>query len=398
MNDFLSEFLEYTKSYESCTEWFIWAALAGIGAIIRDNCYLLLGDTRLYPNIYVLIIGKPALRKAKPLNSIIELMKVINNTKIIEGRTSIQAVIQRLGEIERTKDSKTITGASGIIYSEEISAMFTDDESNIPILGDLYDFKSTYTSSLVSRATTKLNNVVVSLLGASNEELLRPIFNNRAIYGGLLSRCLIIYGDKVRHRNSLMWEDPRQYDPSHLRSFLFEVSKLKGLFVIDDEAKTYYDKWYHDICPQLERKANNTGAEGRIHTNVLKVAMILAVSHNKSLQINTPILEEAIEKVLSLFANYRRLSMGAGKSKDAEVKVLFLKLLWESGIENKYTLSRRDIVSKTCFECSSEELDVVERNLLEGGFIQVREDKNKKEYKLTEQSINFFISRIPEHQ
>lgn len=394
MDDFVGNFLEYTKSFESCTDWFIWSALCGIGCVLRDNCYLLLGDTRIYPNIFVLIIGKPALRKAKPLNSIIELVKVVNNTKIIEGRTSIQAVIQRLGEIERIKDGRTLIGASGIIYSEEISAMFTEDESNIPILGDLYDFKTTYTSSLVSRGSTKLTNVVVSLLGASNEELLRPIFNNRAIYGGLLSRCLIVYGDKVRHRNSLVFEDPSKYDPKNLQEFLIEISKLKGLFILDDPAKVYYNEWYNDICPQLEKKANNTGAEGRIHTQVLKVAMILAVSHYKKLTIDIPILEEAIEKVLSLFANYRRLSMGAGKSKDSEIKSLFLKLLWECGKDKKFCLSRREIVSKTCFECTSEELDAIERNLLEGGFIQVKEGKNMKEYRLTDHSIEFFSKRL----
>lgn len=394
MTDFIQAFLDYTAAYESPTDFFYWSAIAGLAAVMRDNCYILLGDTKLYPNVYVLVIANPAMRKAKPLNSIIELVKNVNNTKIIEGRTSIQAVIQRLGEIERLKDNRTIQGASGIVFSEEISAMFTEDDANIPVLTDLYDFKSSYTSALVSRGTTRLTNVVVSLLGASNEELLRPIFTNRAIYGGLLSRCLIVYGDRVRHRNSLMYEDPRKYDPTALRQTINEISKLKGLFHITGEARDYYDHWYKETCPRLETKANKTGAEGRIHTNVLKIAMLLAVSEYRKLEIDVPILDKAIERVQSLFVNYKRLTLGSGKAKDVDSKILFLKLLWEAGELKNYELSRRDVVFGSWGDMSSEDLDSIERNLLEGGLIKVREDKMMKYYSLTEQSTTFFINKM----
>src|SRR4051812_42124376 len=120
MGDYIQDFIDYTSAYESPTDFFYWSALAGVSAVLRDSCYLMLGDTKLFPNIYVLIVANPAMRKAKPLNSTVELVKHVENTKIIEGRTSIQAVIQRLGDIERRKNGQSITGASGFIFSEEI--------------------------------------------------------------------------------------------------------------------------------------------------------------------------------------------------------------------------------------------------------------------------------------
>jgi hypothetical protein len=383
--DFIQAFLDYTSAYESPTDFFYWSAVAGLGAVMRDNCYLLLGDSRLYPNVFVLIVAKPAMRKAKPLNTIIELVKSVDNTKIVEGRTSIQAVIQRLGEVERRKDGRSISGASGIVYTEEISAMFTEDDANIPVLTDLYDWKSSYTSSLVSRGVTRLTNVVVSLLGASNEELLKPVFNNRAIYGGLLSRCLIVYGDRVRHRNSLMWEDPRKYDPTPLKAMLREAASLKGIFRIEEDAKEFYDNWYTTVCPTLEKSAGNTGAEGRIHTTALKLAMIISVSKGHKLVITQAVLEEAIERCQSLFANYRRLTLGTGKSKEAEPSIILLKLLWDAPGRK---LTRREVIYKSWGDMSSETLDTVAKTLLEGGLIDFTEKTN--EYKLTERSIAYF--------
>lgn len=391
---FIESFMDYTKSYESPDAFWYWSAVGIIGATLRDNCYLLLGDSRTYANLYIIIIANPAMRKAKPLNSVIELAKIVNNTKIIEGRTSIQAVIQRLGELERHKDGRTISGASGLIYSEEISAMFTEDASNIPILGDLWDFKTSYAYTLVSRATTRLTNVVVSMLGASNEELLKPIFNNGAIYGGLLSRCLLVYGDKVRHRNSLMWEDPRQYNPVQLQKMLIDISKLKGLFTMTEGAKVYYDDWYNNTCPQLESKGNRTGAEGRIHTNILKIAMILSANESNSLEIDIPIIERAIAKCQGLFVNYKRFTMGHGRAKDVASKILFLQLLWESGAERKYTLTRKDLIAKSWADITDDELNSSEINLLEGGFIKVVENKTGlKTYCLTQHAIDYFVNR-----
>ena len=369
--------------------------MAGISAVLRDNCYLLLGDTRIYPNLYILIVAKPAMRKAKPLNSISELAKYINNTKVIEGRTSVQAIIQRLSEVERLKDGKSIQHASGLVYSEEFSALLTEDAANIPILTDLYDFKYTYTSSLVTRSSVKLTNVVLSMLVASNEELLKDVFTNRAIYGGLLSRCLIVYGDKVRHRNSLMFEDPKKYDPSNLRKILQEVSQLRGIFRITDDAKKFYDEWYNNVCPILEQKANNTGAEGRIHTNVLKLAMVLAVSKYRKLEIDIPLIEQAIDNCFSLFANYKRLTMGSGRGKDRELKISFLKCLWEVGKEHKYTMSRSDIVCRTLGDMNSEEMDSVVRNLMEGNLISTISKSGREEsYFLTAKAIKYFESEF----
>jgi hypothetical protein len=386
--DYIQQFLEYTKLYESPTEFFYWAILTGIAATLRDNAYLLLGDSRFYPNLYTLIIAKPAMRKAKPLNSTIELMKHVSNTKIIEGRTSIQAVIQRLGETERMKNGITIAGASGFIFSEEISAMFTDDDANIPVLTDLYDYKSSYTSSLVSRGTTRLTNVVVSLLGASNEELLKPIFNSRAIYGGLLSRCLIVYGDKVRHRNSLMFMDGVKFDPSGLQKSLQAISTLRGYFKLNLEAAQWYDQWYNEVCPTLEKSAGVTGAEGRIHVNVLKVAMCLAVSRTCKLTVELEDVQKAIADVQSLFINYRRLTLGSGKSKDADPQATVLEALWKT---QGYKLTRNELMAKIWADVSDETLDSVLRTLVTAGVLAMT-GGDAQYIELTPKTIEFFTA------
>jgi hypothetical protein len=115
------------------------------------------------------------------------LIKAANNTKVIEGSASIQAVVKSLGNYE-TGGKK---GASCILYSEELSSFYIKDQSTNELLTDLWDYHEVWERNLISWSAS-LKNVCLSLFAASNEILLKGIFDDRALYGGLLSRTILI--------------------------------------------------------------------------------------------------------------------------------------------------------------------------------------------------------------
>ena len=89
----LDDILEQHKEYESPLEFWRWAGLAAISAIIKDNVWLeRAGLYNLYANIYVMFHATSGLRKGVPVNYAKRLVRAINNTKIISGRSSIQGI------------------------------------------------------------------------------------------------------------------------------------------------------------------------------------------------------------------------------------------------------------------------------------------------------------------
>src|SRR5215471_17757608 len=91
----LDEFLHETDELESPTNFWLYSGLATIAAIIKDNISLVRGDKKpLYPNIYVMLLARSGLRKGSPIAYSYQLVEHVNNTRIIRGRSSIQAILK----------------------------------------------------------------------------------------------------------------------------------------------------------------------------------------------------------------------------------------------------------------------------------------------------------------
>lgn len=207
MANFISDFLEFTKEAESPTQFLRWSAIGCIGAVLRDNVYIDANFGRVYPNLYVILVARSgACRKGLPLKVTKSLISKVNNTKIIDGRTSIQAVVAELAKnyTQHTPGGKgyVVQGASGLLYTEELAAFMVDDKATIPILTDLYDYREEWTNHLKSSDTERLKNVCLSMIAASNETFLKEVYTKSALYGGLLGRTVIIYEQKRRHKNA----------------------------------------------------------------------------------------------------------------------------------------------------------------------------------------------------
>src|SRR5674476_1160462 len=172
--NFVELFLEHTQYYESPGSFWKWAAYTAIGAVLRDNCFRTLGDHRVYPNLYTLLLADSAVhRKGHPIKLCEELVKRAKSTKVISGRSSIQGILDELSRGETDKvTGKIISGGSALFSASELSAGIVNDPEAVKILTDIYDFKEEYTSRLRGSGVFRIKNICFSLIAASNEELL----------------------------------------------------------------------------------------------------------------------------------------------------------------------------------------------------------------------------------
>jgi hypothetical protein len=387
---FLTDFLQWTEQYESPESYFRWAALSGVCTVIRDNMYNVWGNNdRLHCNMYVMFVGPPALGKKFPMQKIGGLIKHVNNTKIIEGSASIPAVIKMLGEYE-TGGKK---GASCILYSEEFSSFHVKDQNTNELLTDLWDFHVVWERNLISWSAS-LKNVCMSLLTGSNEILLKEVFDSRAMFGGLLSRTILIMENQKRRRSALIrkqhlnGEVPKEdHTEAKLKAHLVNLARMRGDLPFEEAAMAEFEHWYLHQWDE-ENPRTQTGIEGRMKTHVKKVAMALAMCEYDLDQIvRKKHIEYAIELCTGLYRNYIVLASEAQASPTAHPAAILIRLL---GTSPGYELSQRTILSRHLGLFNSEILEKAAGDLEAAGLALRVEDGNKISYRLTKQCVEAY--------
>lgn len=383
---FLDTFLDWTKDSESPEAYFFWTALSAVTATMRDNLYQQWQYDRLYPNMFVILVGPPAVGKRMPMVKSGQLVKYVKNTKVIEGSASMQAVIKTLGEYE----TGGMKGASCLLYSEEFSSFHVKDQNTNELLTDLWDYHETWNRNLISWSAS-LKRVCVSLVAASNEILLKEVLDSRAMFGGLLSRTIVVVESKKRRKDALLRKGNPDFlaEPYEvkLKDHLMALSKLSGEIVFEEEAILEFELWYNTQWDE-ENPKTKTGIEGRMKTHVKKVAMALAMCEFElDKVVRKKHVEQAIVVCLRLYKNYQILAAEAGRSPTAHPAAILMRLLL---LAPGFELTREMILSRNLGEFDTTILENTVLTLEGAGLITNMMADNKSTLKLTVKALQLY--------
>ena len=381
----IERLLQVTRESESPRKYYYWAGLAAIAGVVKNNVFLDKFYYKLYPNIYVLLVGKSGIRKGPPVALARKLVREVNNTRIITGRASIQAIITEL-RTARTFEGTDgpITDAVGFLVSSEFASFIIQDQQALTILTDLYDGDYNPDFDNLTKASGKetLKNPCLTLIGASNEVHFRDAVPDNALGGGFVARTFIIHAEKKSGINPLTERPVDMASPKELARYLRELSQIRGQFIWSRNGKEIYDNWYRDFSGA--DYTDSTGTIERLHDHVLKAAMLVSLSRKTDLVLEELDIREAIIACQDFVPGARRVSMGGGRSPQAPGTAIFLKELLS---REDYSLSRTKMLQKHWSYFDSFELDRIAESLVSQKAIKIEfrnGEANKKEawYKL----------------
>jgi hypothetical protein len=337
--------MSQTQDLESPRRYFYFAGLSVLSAIIKRNCFLDRGGAyKLYPNIYVMLVGPSGIKKGLPVSVAEKLVTAAKVTKVIAGRSSIQAIIENLGHQTMNKDGTIEKDATAFIVSGEFSQSILEDPQALTILTDLYDsqYKDEHTNLLKSGKSI-LRNVYLSMLGASNEAHLHAVIGQRDIMGGFIARTLMVSENRRNKKNSLVRRNETQINYDILGEHIRVVSQLRGEFQYTPEAADFYESWYEGYEPDND---DQTGTANRIPDTILKVAMLISLSRGVDMLLTIPDIQESIAVCMSCMSNAQLVtsnSPGATTTPQSRQTAIVLSALLQT--EN-FRASRKDLVRK----------------------------------------------------
>lgn len=363
----IDEVLFATQEVETPVSFVKWGALCAISAVLRNKVYLDKHYYKLYPNVYVMLVGESGLRKGFAPGLSKELVRIVGGTRIIAGRNSIQGIIKELATTSSSPNGgPPITHSSAYINSGEFSTSLVKDPDALTILTDLYDghYNPEWKNTLKS-GTENLKGVNLTLFGAMNPTHFSDLITQKEITGGFIARTILVREFKRSRRNDLLDAPENKYDVETLAGYLKQVNTLEGRFALSDNAKAEFRGWYKDF--DAESIDDSTGTANRVHDQILKVSMLLAVARKPELIIQQEDITQAMDLCLTSSSEVGKITAGKGISVDSgKISIVMQSLLTAEG--NKITRLR--LLQKHYGDFTALELDNIIQTLEDAGAVK----------------------------
>ncbi len=409
--NWLQELVNQHRELESPPSFWYWSAISAISAVVKDQVWMNRQIYNLYPNIYVMLHADSGLKKGPPISMARQLVKPVNNTRIISGRSSIQGILKDLGTAYTQPGGKVVNKSVAFICSSELSSSIVEDKVATKILTDLYDrqYNVGEWRSLLKMEAFNLKDPTITMLTATNEAMSEDFFTRSAIQGGYFARTFIVYEKESEVSNSLVY--PLWHIPNYTNSaaYLKEIAKLAGPFrplaaiekdeefrfhkvkqgrdIWFNEVGLLYDGWYDNFKEMIKNiERDETGTLNRFGDSVLKVAMLLTLAREPKLEIDLESMNEAITECEKLLGNVRKTTLGKhGVSQAALLKTLIIMELLN---RDNHQVSRTVLMKKMWqhYE-SSQEFDDLMQSFDGAGMIVTSSVGNQILYTMPEKQV-----------
>ena len=321
----VDDLIQENQSVETPTSWIYWSLMWCISSAAANGYTLrtLKGNLLYYPNLYIILMGESGLGKGYPVNLAKRLLQEANVTRVIAGRSSIQAIIKEGATTRSEKGKAIITDSRMAVVNGELSTAIIQDPDSLTILTDLYDrnYNPSWTNLLKGDGAEKLKEPYITCLFGSSPAHFYDSIPQPNIEGGYIGRNLVIYEEKRSKDIDLLDSEKESVDEDRFTNHivpkyvphLTKIAANKSRLIPSEPARAIFNTWRKNWRSSQAQYNDRTGFINRVPDHVLKVAMCLCLSRYEN---NTVIIEsdmsEAINKITELIYASSKAAEGVG--------------------------------------------------------------------------------------
>lgn len=339
--DFLSGYLDFVFNTEPSDLFKKWTCFSLVAAALRRKVWITWQE-KIYPNLYVLLVGPPAARKGAAMTPALSLLRDLG-VPLASDCSTRAALVTEL----KNSFSGLETGANGVVTPHSSLSIFNKELVNLlgygnrELLGDLcqfYDCEPRWKKKTTTQGTWDITNLWLNLIGAITPRLLRQSCPVELVGGGFISRCCSIYSEKPGKivqtppfkKIDGKWTyvgDPGSEENSERKAIIHDlgmISLLSGEFKLDESWIETWIKWYNGVDNDIKLFHDTPLEEyiGRRQVHAQKLSMILSACRGDEMVVTgedlkraIAFLEEAEEFMLEVFSGFEGGDLGEATNK-----------------------------------------------------------------------------------
>lgn len=339
MPDWIESFLTYTSEVNSPEIFRLWSGIGAVsGALERRVWVRGKNNTRIFPNLFVLLVGGPGTGKTQAVTPVKALWR---GTKDLILAPDSMTRASLLDELEL--GARVYMHAKGIhdyhslaIAADEIGTLLpVYDIEIMTVISALYDCGENYLESRRHvKKKTDITRPHITILAGAQPGFLGTL-PEIAWSQGFAARLNMVYsGDTII---SDILGDDGEVDNSELHARLFdqqvgpmkEMLKLYGQATWDYEAATEFRAWALADCPPKPKHSKLEYYNRRRSFTVSKLCLISAVSRSLATNITKLDFERAREWLLGSEGYMPDIFRAMKNRSDAQVLEELHIMMWE---------------------------------------------------------------------
>lgn len=261
-----------------------WAGLAALSGAIERKLWHKTNRGRLYPGIYVLLVGPAASGKTLPIHEARKILEKVPNRNIAPSNISRAAFVDELNEATRSVVRPGETPSA--IHFNALSIML--DEFGVFLSAYEPDFLAALTAMWDGNAFVErkrklenkivLPNVSLMLIAACTPGFLNNLIPEDAWEQGFMSRTTIVYSGASDPQD--LWKEWPGHDQKveALVKDLKIIGDMYGEMVFMDEAKEAIRAWHLAGGPPAPLHPSLKGYTNRRTVHLIKLCMLVSAA------------------------------------------------------------------------------------------------------------------------
>lgn len=304
LKSWVDGFIQYTEGKGSPLLWRKWAAIYTIAAAMERKVWLRTAKGKLFPNMFVILVGKAGTGKSLATATVHDLLsELAENGNVHQAPTSVTkaSLIDALDKAERKIIRPMATppiisfNSLSIVVNELGVFLPAYDAEFMNTLTDLWDCRNYAETRRTNKIDIKIPAAQLNMFSATTPAYLNGFLPEGAWEHGFMSRVLMVYSGAADYTDMFAEFEFDSKLWTHLVEDLKSINQVVGELVPTDEVKEAINAWARSGGAPAPSHPKLADYITRRPAHLLKLCQIACVAEGAGLTITLDHFAEALD-------------------------------------------------------------------------------------------------------